>query len=118
MDNFANTQEDTKEKQCVEKQQTKEESLLWVRITLNGVAMYPEEEEKEEKKEKEGKKNESLIVGSYAQFEPNAIVDGRNRVIKFSLQNDNSVAATLPHFWESSGMNKKIGRKKKTNKKK
>ena len=76
------------------------------------------QKKKKRKRKKRERKKESLIVGSYAQFEPNAIVDGRNRVIKFSLQNDNSVAATLPHFWESSGMNKKIGRKKKTNKKK
>ena len=41
----------------------------------------------------------------YVQFMPNATVDGRNRVINFTLQSDNSVVATLPHFWNFTGEN-------------
>ena len=45
-----------------------------------------------------------LIFSCYAQFTPNAIVDGRSRVISFALQSDNSVIATLPHFWDYSSI--------------
>eukprot|EP00026_Physarum_polycephalum_P003519 Phypoly_transcript_03532.p1 GENE.Phypoly_transcript_03532~~Phypoly_transcript_03532.p1 ORF type:complete len:603 (+),score=53.04 Phypoly_transcript_03532:570-2378(+) len=73
-DNFVVSAE--KDNTCVEQQKTSA-SLIWVQLTLNGIAVY-------------------------AQFDPSAIVDGRNRSISFTLQTDNSVVATLPHFWDFS----------------
>eukprot|EP00026_Physarum_polycephalum_P010320 Phypoly_transcript_10479.p1 GENE.Phypoly_transcript_10479~~Phypoly_transcript_10479.p1 ORF type:complete len:171 (+),score=31.14 Phypoly_transcript_10479:331-843(+) len=51
-------------------------SLTWYTLTVNGVAMY-------------------------GQFSPDAILDGRNRIITFHLNSENGlVTAIIPHFWE------------------
>eukprot|EP00026_Physarum_polycephalum_P000466 Phypoly_transcript_00467.p1 GENE.Phypoly_transcript_00467~~Phypoly_transcript_00467.p1 ORF type:complete len:1577 (+),score=152.41 Phypoly_transcript_00467:25-4731(+) len=51
-------------------------SLTWYVLTINGVAMY-------------------------AQFSPDAVLDGRNRIVTFSLDpNTGQVRATIPHFWD------------------
>jgi len=95
MDNFANNSKQ-ESNVCVAYSQSGDDSLQWVKLSLNGVAVYP-------KKKKEKRKKSYLTPPSYAQFLPNATVDGRSRVIKFSINaNDNSVAATLPHFWDNS----------------
>lgn len=49
-----------------------------------------------------------LIVVTYAQFVPYAIVDGRKRTITFSLVDSSAVSASLPHFWDAVGMFYKI----------
>lgn len=45
-----------------------------------------------------------IFLKRYAQFVPYSVVDGRKRLIPFKLNSDNSVAASLPHFWTSAGM--------------
>ena len=38
------------------------------------------------------------------QLIPDAIIDGRNQDITFSLIGNTTIAATLPHFWTSAGV--------------
>lgn len=47
-----------------------------------------------------------LTKGSYGQYLENAIVDGRSRQVKFSLNpgDDNTIQAILPHFWSYAGI--------------
>lgn len=42
---------------------------------------------------------------SYAQFMPNAVIDGRNRDVRFILVNPSVITVTIPHFWEFAGFN-------------
>jgi hypothetical protein len=56
----------------------------------------------------------SLKVRRYGQFLDGAIVDGRIRTVNFSLNDDWSVTATLPHFWIDAGKEGKQKKKKKT----
>lgn len=42
---------------------------------------------------------------SFAQFIPESYVDGRKRTIKFSELGSSLIAAKLPHFWTSAGIN-------------
>ena len=45
-----------------------------------------------------------LMKYRYGQFSPDAIVDGRYRIINFHLDNNNgSVTAIVPHFWQEMG---------------
>ncbi len=73
-------------------------NLRWILITIGGVSMYPME-----KKAIEEKKQTMLINNRYGQFLDDAVVDGRNRAISFSLGSDGFVHATVPHFWEEVG---------------
>ncbi len=42
----------------------------------------------------------------FGQFFDKAVIDGRERVILFHLNDDRSVSALLPHFWKAAGMTK------------
>lgn len=40
----------------------------------------------------------------YGQFIAQSIVDGKNRVLSFSLNDDGTVTASVPHFWTQFGI--------------
>lgn len=40
----------------------------------------------------------------YGEYFEHAIVDGRNRVINFTLDSDGAVRTSVPHFWSDFGM--------------
>lgn len=40
----------------------------------------------------------------YALFDPEAMIDNRERSITFSAVSNTTVAATLPHFWRYAGI--------------
>eukprot|EP00026_Physarum_polycephalum_P000636 Phypoly_transcript_00637.p1 GENE.Phypoly_transcript_00637~~Phypoly_transcript_00637.p1 ORF type:complete len:1406 (+),score=212.85 Phypoly_transcript_00637:35-4252(+) len=50
-------------------------SVAWIKVTLNGFS-------------------------AYGQFQPQASIDGVSRKIIFELNNDDTISAVLPHFWE------------------
>jgi len=63
---------------CVNSQSTSS-SLLWFMIYVGKISLY-------------------------GQFASNAILDGRVRNITFGLNEDNTISAILPHFWDYSEM--------------
>ena len=89
---------------CVSSQQDSGDSLKWLLITVNGTTMYLY-------------RSSPLFfflascffdASRYGQFQDAAIVDGKPRNITYRLLEDNSVAASMPHFWVGAGMSTSI----------
>lgn len=63
--------------QSIQSQQDLSESLQWLKVTLNGVALY-------------------------ATFDPVALIDGTVESVQFSFNaSSNNTGVTVPHFWTS-----------------
>lgn len=86
----------TKEAGCVNTNEDESGSLRWVAVLVDNIYFYPV------------LPNLLLLLlllmnQRYGQFMNESVIDGRIQTMSYYLNDDGTVNAVLPHFWEFAG---------------